>query len=62
MSLLQTTFSNRMTIGLGREQPRCRDEEGLGATGRELDVQSGDLIWSLCSDFPSYPQKFLSDF
>lgn len=41
MSLLQTAFSNRMIIGLGWEQPRCRNEEGLGATGRELDVQRG---------------------
>ncbi|KAF6106102.1 sodium voltage-gated channel beta subunit 2 [Phyllostomus discolor] len=62
MSLLQTAFSNRMTIGLSWEQPRCRDEEGLGATGRELDVQSGGFIWSFCSDFPSYPQQFLADF
>lgn len=41
-SLLQIAFSNRVTTtGLGQEQPRCRGEEGMEATGRGVDVQSG---------------------
>lgn len=57
-SLPQAALSSRMTtIGLGQEQPRCRDEKGMEDMGRNVDVRSWGIIRSFRSDFPASPQQ-----
>lgn len=40
-----------------QEQSRCRDEKGMEATGREVDVWSGGTIRSFPSDLSGSPQQ-----
>lgn len=45
------------SIGLSQEQSRCRDEKGMEAMGREVDVWSGGTIRSFPSDLSGSPQQ-----